>query len=136
MKCWTCSPRSGQKQAVPIRARRIAPTTTLQVCLQRLSEIAPDGMEFRPVSITGYDFAAQVKADTNGKPEQGRRKPATKIKGERTTSPKVDDNFVKQVVKATESKKPTTRKPTTTKPKTPVRKAPARATTRTKAAAK
>ena len=92
--------------AVPIRARRVAPTTKLAVCKQRLSEIAPPGLEFREVSATGYDFALRVKAESNGKPETPeqakKRKP-----GARATTKKprpASDEAIRKVVKATEDK--------------------------------
>jgi hypothetical protein len=103
--------------AGPIRARsRIAPTTKLAVCLQRLSEIAPAGLEFREVSITGYDFATRVKARDNGKPEtpaQARKRKPAATSGSKGPA---SDEAIKRVVRATE--KPEDKpKPRTTKAK-------------------
>ena len=115
-----------------VRSSKASPKTRLEVVIGRLNEVSLEGREFAAINATTYDWR-DVEAPAKHAAANGGRKTTAKTRGERTQAPKVDDEFVKRVVKETAPKtqakiKTTTRKPASTTAAKTAKRTPTRAT--------
>jgi hypothetical protein len=82
-----------------VRSSKAAPKSKLSIIMARLNEYSLDGREFAAISSTAYDWR-----DKQDDLEEQLQESVKQAKAR--TSPKVDDDFVKKVVKDTEPKSP------------------------------
>jgi hypothetical protein len=115
--------------AALLHSSKAAAKTKLAVAIGRLNEVSLDGREFAATSPTTYDWRPTsdvLEEQLRESVKQAKAKP----RGENKQAPKVDDEYVKKVVKQTAPKPPAkTRQAKSRTTKAPAKPAPKTRTT-------